>query len=116
MKIATIVVGYLVYIFVVTAILSWILNWFNQTYGSRSLQPKEARLGRLIGIMEGLTIITLVLLEQYTALSLIMTAKTISRSKNIEENPAFYLFGTLLNLLVSILYGILLGHLSLWMG
>jgi hypothetical protein len=113
MTILVLGIGYLVYIFLVTALLSQILKWFNKKYGSGSLDPREASLGRLIGTMEGLTIITLVLLGEYTALSLIMTAKTISRSKSIEQNPAFYLFGTLLNLLISILYGVLLGRVAL---
>lgn len=54
--------------------------------------------GMIIGKCENILIVTLVLVNQFGGLGLIFTAKALARSKQIEENPGYFLGGTLVNL------------------
>lgn len=61
--------------------------------------------GKIIGILERIIIVMMIMLKQYAAIALILTAKSITRYKKIENEPAFaeyYLVGTLLSLIISV--------------
>ncbi len=64
--------------------------------------------GLIIGLCESFITITLVLMNALTGLAIIFTAKSIARSKKIEEKAQFYLVGTIVNFSFSLLTGILL--------
>jgi len=61
--------------------------------------------GLVVGLCENILIITFVLIEQYTALALVFTAKSIVRSRAMQEKPEYYLVGTMVNVTFSILMG-----------
>lgn len=64
--------------------------------------------GALIGALERAMTITFVLLGQYTALGLILTAKSITRFEKLKDRrfAEYYLVGTLASMLWAILIGL----------
>lgn len=64
--------------------------------------------GAMIGILERVFTLTLVLLGQYMALGLILTAKSIARFEELKNRQfaEYYLIGTLSSMLVAIFIGI----------
>lgn len=75
----------------------------------KELEYKDA--GKLIGILERLLIITMVVLNQYAAIGLIFTAKSITRYEKIIKEPAFaeyYLVGTLLSVGIAVVSALLI--------
>ncbi|MDZ7270858.1 MAG: hypothetical protein ONB17_04525 [candidate division KSB1 bacterium] len=64
--------------------------------------------GALIGALERAMTITFVLLGQYTALGLILTAKSITRFEKLKDRrfAEYYLVGTLASMLWAILVGL----------
>lgn len=67
--------------------------------------------GLVIGLCENFIIITFILLNEITGLSLIFAAKTIVRYKGISTEPEYYLIGTMMNFSVSLFMGVILKHL-----
>lgn len=67
-------------------------------------EVKEKRLGRIIGNLERLLITVLLLANQFVVIGYVFAAKSIARWKNFEERDfaEYYLIGTLLSVLVSI--------------
>lgn len=57
----------------------------------------------LIGKCENILVVTLVIAGQYSGLGLIFAAKAWARSKDIEHNAAWFLGGTLVNLVWAML-------------
>ncbi len=62
-------------------------------------------IGAIIGKCENIIIITFVLAGAYTGLALIFTAKSIVRSDDIKRDPRYFLGGTLVNFVFSVLMG-----------
>ncbi len=61
---------------------------------------EEIKTGSFIGLLERIIIIILLSINQYSAIGLVLTAKSIARYKRIAEEQAFaeyYLLGTLLS-------------------
>ena len=66
----------------------------------------EGKTSRYIGIVERILVIVLVLLGEISAIAFIFTAKSVARFQKLDEKFAsYYLFGTLLSLLIAILAG-----------
>jgi hypothetical protein len=65
-----------------------------------ALHQPTPRVGRVIGIMERMFALTLILMNQWAALGLLVTAKSIARFKDLEERrlAEYYLVGTLVSL------------------
>ena len=66
---------------------------------------KEQKAGRLIGIFERYLAVILVILQQYSALAFVLTAKSIARFDKISKEPKFaerYLLGTLSSVLSAV--------------
>ncbi len=78
--------------------------------GSDIEDPNHIRYdtGFIIGKCENLITLSLVLLNAYTALALIFTAKSIVRADAIKKNPRYYLGGTMVNFTYSLLMGIII--------
>ena len=75
------------------------------------MQSEDRRSGAIIGTLERILTAVLFLLGQYGAISIVFTAKTLTRYKRITDSPEFgeyYLIGTLGSLLLAILPAILL--------
>lgn len=74
-----------------------------------NLMDKKA--GRFIGTLERIIIVFLIFLKQYSAIGLVLTAKSIARYDKITKDPVFseyYLLGTLLSTLVVIFISFIL--------
>jgi predicted permease len=83
----------------------------------RRFRPPEAEgvqgAGALIGFLERGLVLTFVLLNQYTAIGLILTAKSIARYKELDNRrfAEYFLIGTL----SSVLFAILIGVIAKWL-
>lgn len=69
-------------------------------------QDTNKRAGAFIGVLERLIIIILLSIQQYSAIGLVLTAKSIARYNKIAENKQFaeyYLLGTLLSAAVALI-------------
>lgn len=76
---------------------------------SQETNNTDKNAGRIIGTLERAIIIILIFLKQYSAIGLVLTAKSIARYDKIAKEPSFseyYLLGTLLSTLMVILYAI----------
>ena len=61
--------------------------------------------GRFVGTLERMILLMLISLKQYSAIGLVLTAKSIARYDKIAKEPEFaeyYLLGTLLSTTVAI--------------
>ncbi len=80
---------------------------------TKSFNPKDTKeskegypnAGAWIGTLERMLIVLFMSMNQFSAIGLVLTAKSIARYKKISEEPAFseyYLLGTLLSVLIAI--------------
>jgi hypothetical protein len=69
---------------------------------------KRLDIGQIIGKCENIIILCFIILEAYTAIGLVVTAKTIVRKEEIEKNSMYFLAGTLINVSYSVLMGFIL--------
>lgn len=80
---------------------------FNQNRPSEDKNfTKDLSAGKRIGNMERLMVLIFLILNQYTAIGLVFTAKSVTRYNRISEEPAFaeyYLLGTLFSILATLL-------------
>ncbi len=63
---------------------------------------ERRHLGSIIGKCENIIIVTLVLVRAETALALIFAAKALVRRQDIEQDPGYFLGGTLINFVWSL--------------
>ena len=65
--------------------------------------------GMTIGIVERVIVLTLVLVNQYTAITIIFAAKSIARFNELTDRKMaeYYLIGTLLSIALAMVIGIL---------
>ena len=73
--------------------------------GAYGVDRQAIVIGRIIGNLESILIIFLVVIQEITALSLIFTAKSLVRREDVQRNPRFFLLGTLVNFVYSIMMG-----------
>jgi len=66
-----------------------------------------------IGIIERILILTFVLLNQYTAITIIFAAKSIARFNELKDRKIseYYLIGTLLSITFALITGIIVRFL-----
>lgn len=62
-------------------------------------------IGFVIGICENFIVISLVVANEFLALSIIFTAKALVRTKEITKNPQYYLVGTVVNFSYALFMG-----------
>jgi len=67
--------------------------------------------GTIIGKCENILIFIFIIFDQYTALALIFTAKTVVRAENIRADPLYYLAGTMINVAYSIIIVLFIKYL-----
>lgn len=84
-----------------TAIVRLVLERFPEVVPR---DPEGYTMGRTIGVLERLLLFTLVLLDQWGALGLVLAAKSIARFKELSAQhfADYYLIGTLTSILVAI--------------
>lgn len=78
------------------------------TSGGITVSRGQLARGRTIGILERAIALTLVLLDQYGALGLIVAAKTLARFRELEDREfaEYFLIGTLASLLHALAVGV----------
>ncbi|HAL62095.1 MAG TPA: hypothetical protein DCP08_06785 [Chloroflexi bacterium] len=83
------------------------------TAAPKSISPEELGTGKIIGNLERFLILTLVILQEYTAIAFVLTAKSVARFRELDkrEFAEYYLIGTLTSTLVAIIVGLLLSVL-----
>ncbi len=64
--------------------------------------------GTIIGIIERVMVLTFVLVDQYTAITVIFAAKSIARFNELKDRKMaeYYLIGTLLSITFALLVGV----------
>jgi hypothetical protein len=78
-------------------------------YAGVEIDDDKKDTGTAIGKLENALILTLMLLQAYTALGVIFAAKSIVRAEDIDTgNTSYYLTGTIANFTYSIIIGVLL--------
>lgn len=76
--------------------------------------PTAEDTGAVIGKAENVLVLSLMLLQAYTALGVIFAAKSIVRKSDMgREDTSYYLTGTMANFTYSVVVGVVL-HLGLW--
>lgn len=70
--------------------------------------------GSAIGMLERALILTFVYLNQYTAISLVLTAKSIARFEELKKRDfsEYYLISTLSSILIALVIGIIFKELA----
>jgi len=74
----------------------------NQSENQAHATEERRYLGNIIGKCENIIIVTLVLVHAETALALIFAAKALVRRQDIEQDPGYFLGGTLINFVWSL--------------
>ena len=69
--------------------------------------PQRGRFdtGTVIGKCENILALTFILADETTGLALIVAAKSLVRKEDIQKNPGYFLGGTLVNLVWSVIMG-----------
>jgi hypothetical protein len=79
-------------------------NPLPESVTSRPFDPKSV--GFWIGLCETLLTFVLVCEGEYGALAIIIGAKEFVRREKLQEEPSYYLLGTLVNLCVAVLFAL----------
>lgn len=107
-----VLVGYTVLLTTSGRIINFMLRQIanktlEETAGKDQPEPADRKrrlaAGQIIGKCENIIILSFILLEAYTALALVITAKTLVRKEEIEKNEMYFLVGTLVNVSYSVL-------------
>ncbi len=80
------------------------------------LERKRRKAGLIVSRCENILILTFMHLNEVTALVIIIGIKGLVRREDIEKKPGYYLVGTILNLTISILLGLLIKVLIMKYG
>lgn len=107
MELVLIILGYLFCFVVGSLVVRFAIKVISPDFEKQLTKP-ILDTGLIIGICESFITITLVLLNQITGLAIVFTAKSIIRSKKMEEKAEYYLVGTMVNFTFSLLVGIIL--------
>ncbi|MCE8423719.1 MAG: DUF3307 domain-containing protein, partial [Candidatus Methanoperedens sp.] len=106
LKLWVIIVAYIVIIWPSSVLINKITEkWRLNISGDESLENA----GKWIGILERFLILTFVLLQQYSAIGLLVAAKSIFRFSEIRKVGEYVLIGTLLSFTVAIIVGLSAG-------
>ncbi len=89
----------------------WGGHLFTKVFLKNLEPPKDTglrRAGALIGFLERTFVLTFVLLHQYVAISIVLTAKSITRFEELKDRKfaEYYLIGTLSSMLFATLTGL----------
>lgn len=112
LRVLAYIFGYLFALYVGDAFVSVVLTRLAWKPDKKSEGVPGA--GRIIGVFEALLITTFVLSYQYSAIGLALTAKSVARFEWLKDQKKteYFLIGTLSNLIVAVLAGIL----TLWLA
>ena len=76
----------------------------------------ELSRGMVIGILERALVLTLILINQFGALGLILAAKALARFRALDNRDfaEYFLIGTLTSLLIALLLGVAVRFVVFW--
>lgn len=97
--------GYFVLLGTSGKLVDYILSRISGEPISRKIGKEALDTGFVVGKCENILIFTFMILDAYTALALIFTAKAIVRREDISKNSLFFLAGTMVNVTYSIMAG-----------
>lgn len=112
-NVALYLVGYAVSYIIYPELIDSILNRYPKLFEDDEGEP-EIELGRVIGQLERLLIITSVYSNKYSLIPMLLTAKSIVRFPTISESrmgkkfAEYYLVGTLTSFLLAIATGVVI--------
>lgn len=106
-----ILVWYIILHFSSTLVVNYVFR-----YAGVEIDDDQKDTGTAIGKLENVLILTLMLIQAYTALGVIFAAKSIVRSDDIDTgDTSYYLTGTIANFTYSVVMGVLLHILLLYL-
>ncbi|MGB2842535.1 MAG: hypothetical protein WBC40_08690 [Halobacteriota archaeon] len=107
-KIAIVVFAYLVVI-MGAYFIKLMLRRYEEDVGTSGLKGA----GIVIGVVERVMVLTFVLVNQYTAITVIFAAKSIARFNELKDRKMaeYYLIGTLVSITFALLVGIIAGEI-----
>ena len=78
------------------------------SFREKDVSDEELKVGRIIGNLERVLIMTFVLLHQFAAVGLVIAAKSIARFRELEDRnfAEYYLVGTLASTLIAVVVGL----------
>lgn len=92
-------------------ITDWLIRYFILDKIDGTIEEaSDIDTGRIIGKCENLIILTFIIAGEITGLALIFAAKNIARTKDIQENPSYFLAGTMINFTASMIMGFLIKY------
>ena len=106
-ELAVILSGYIL----LPATSGWIVTRVLNRISGSAMQKasREVRdTGYVIGKCENLLLLTFMLLDAFTAMALIFTAKAIVRAEDMKKHPLYFLAGTMVNVTYSVMFGLMI--------
>jgi len=104
LKIAVVASGYVLVSVICGYLIKSILGKYDRDVGNGGLEGA----GMVIGIIERVLVLTFVLVNQYTAITIIFAAKSIARFNELKDRKTaeYYLIGTLISITFATIIGI----------
>lgn len=83
---------------------NWLIRFLMPKYNMKK-EKEEAKNGKVIGILERLLILIFLYLNQIMAIGVVLTCKSITRFKQLEDRnfAEKYLIGTMLSTLITVI-------------
>lgn len=85
--------AYVVALTLSSPFVEWVLRLAGQAVPKDQINP-----GRVIGRVEDFLVVTFVIVDAFTALSIVFAAKSIVRAQRGRHQASYYVLGTLANL------------------
>lgn len=104
-QIAILIAGYIVLAGTSGKVLNYIIKKISSRPVGQDVSKEILDTGFIIGKCENFLILTFMVLEAYTALALVFTAKAVIRREDMSKNSLFFLAGTMINVTYSIMIG-----------
>lgn len=109
LNLVTLVAAYLLILQPTSIVIRFILKPWSTLKGSENNQAESVeeldKAGSLIGILERIIILTLILIDQFTAIGFVLAAKSILRFKE-EHKHEYVLLGTITSLAIVLVIGL----------
>ncbi len=109
-QVALVLSGYIILLATSGRMVNYVLHSISgNAVAEPSREVKDT--GYVIGKCENLLLLTFMLLDAFTAMALIFTAKAIVRAEDMKRQPLYFLAGTMVNVTYSIMIGFILKNL-----
>lgn len=90
------------------------LRWADETY-AEDVTDEQRDIGLVVGKAENVLLLTFVLVDAFTALSIVFVAKSIVRREDMKNNSLYYFAGTVVNFTYSVVVGIGVAAVVRWL-